>query len=61
VCALDGTRGMNGAAASAAGAQRQCTLEDAIALGERVARELLARGAGELVASERAARAVDEP
>jgi hydroxymethylbilane synthase len=61
VCALDGTRGMNGAATSAAGAQRQCTLEDAIALGERVARELLARGAGELVASERAARAVDEP
>jgi hydroxymethylbilane synthase len=61
VCALDGTRGMNGAAASAAGAQRQCTLEDAIALGERVARELLSRGAGELVASERAARTVDEP
>lgn len=61
VCALDGTRGMNGAAASAAGAQRQCTLEDAMALGERVARELLSRGAGELVASERAARAVDEP
>ncbi len=50
VCALDGTRGMNGAAASAAGAQRQCTLEDAMALGERVARELLSRGAGELVA-----------
>jgi hydroxymethylbilane synthase len=61
VCALDGTRGMNGAAASPAGAPRQCTIEDAIALGERVARELLSRGAGELVASERAARAVDEP
>jgi hypothetical protein len=36
-------------------------VEDAIGLGERVARDLLARGAGELVASVRAAGAVDEP
>ena len=63
ICALDGSGGMNGGT-SLGGHERgrgRLTVEDAIGLGERVARDLLARGAGELVASVRAAGAVDEP
>jgi hydroxymethylbilane synthase len=55
VCALDGTRHLsaNATASVAAGA--------AEALGVRVAEDLLARGAAELMASERQARAVEAP
>jgi hydroxymethylbilane synthase len=55
VCALDGTRYLAARGeAPAAGAEAE-------ALGVRVAEELLARGAGELMASERAARTVEAP
>ena len=55
VCALDGSRHLSArGAASAAGAESE-------ALGVRVAEELLARGAAELMASERQARAVEAP
>jgi hydroxymethylbilane synthase len=60
VCALDGSRHLSArgtAAAAAAGLAPQ----DAVALGTRVADELLARGAGELIAQQRTARAVEEP
>ena len=55
VCALDGTRHL------AARAESPAAREEAEALGVRVAEELLARGAGELMASERQARAVEAP
>jgi len=55
VCALDGVRYLS-ARAEAPAAQA-----GAEALGVRVAEELLARGAGELMASEREARAVEAP
>jgi hydroxymethylbilane synthase len=55
VCALDGSRHL-----SARGAAPAAPAE-AAALGTRVAEELLTRGAGELIARERAARAVEEP
>ena len=64
ICALDGSGGMNGGTSFGEHdepGRRRLTVEDAIGLGERVARDLLARGAGELVARARAARAVDEP
>jgi hypothetical protein len=35
--------------------------EEAVALGTRLAEELLARGAGELIARERSGRPVEEP
>ena len=55
VCALDGTRHLSAHAAAPA------ARAGAEALGVRVAEELLARGAGELMASERQARAVEAP
>jgi len=55
VCALDGSRHL------AARAESPAAREEAEALGVRVAEELLARGAGELMASERQARAVEAP
>jgi hydroxymethylbilane synthase len=55
VCALDGTRHLS------ARAEGPATTTDAEALGVRVAEELLARGAGELMAALREARAVEEP
>ena len=55
VCALDGTRHL------AARAESPAAPASAEALGVRVAEELLARGAGELMASERLARAVEAP
>ncbi len=63
ICALDGSGGMNGGS-SVGGHERgshQLTVEEAIGLGERVARDLLARGAGDLVARARGAHAVEEP
>ena len=53
VCSLDGTRHLAAQARAPAG--------EADALGQRVAEQLLARGAAALMAQERAARAVEEP
>lgn len=55
VCALDGSRHVT------AGGAAPATVADAIALGQRVADDLLARGAGELIARERAQLAVPAP
>jgi hydroxymethylbilane synthase len=55
VCALDGARCLE--ARGSCGA----TLTEAQALGERLAQELLAQGAAELIAAERGARAVEAP
>ena len=56
VCALDGSVKL-----TARGAGKP-TPENAVALGERLAEELLAKGAGELIAHERdSRRSVDEP
>jgi hydroxymethylbilane synthase len=55
VCALDGSRHL-----SVRGEAAALPLE-AVELGTRLAEELIARGAGELIALERAARAVEEP
>jgi len=55
VCALDGTRHLS------ARGEARATCAEAEALGVRVAEELLTRGAAELMASERQARAVEAP
>ncbi|HYM27906.1 MAG TPA: hypothetical protein VET66_07135, partial [Steroidobacteraceae bacterium] len=55
VCALDGRRALT------AGASAPATGPEAAALGVRVAEELLARGAAELISQERAAHAVEAP
>ena len=55
VCALDGSRCLS------ARGQAPAAQHEAAALGTRIAEELIKRGAGELVAHERAARAVEEP
>jgi hydroxymethylbilane synthase len=56
VCALDGSRSLG-----AQGSAVVQSVEDAQALGRRLAEELLGRGAGELIARERSAHAVEEP
>ena len=61
VCALDGSRHLSARGAVTAASGAQLSTEDAVALGERVADELLARGAAELIAREREAHAVEEP
>jgi hydroxymethylbilane synthase len=55
VCALDGSRELRAQGSAPA------SIADAIALGERVADELLARGAAELIARERARLEVPAP
>ena len=55
VCALDGSRHLT------ASATAQAAAAEAEPLGVRVAEELLGRGAGELISSEREARAVEAP
>jgi len=55
VCALDGRQSVSAQGAAPA------TLEEAVALGERVGAELLARGAGAIIAERRAAASVEEP
>jgi hydroxymethylbilane synthase len=61
VCALDGARQLSARGVASATAGAQLSPEDAVALGERIADELLARGAADLIAREREARAVEEP
>jgi hydroxymethylbilane synthase len=55
VCTLDGRRHVSAQGSAPA------SIADAVALGERVADELLTRGAGELIAHERARLAVPAP
>ncbi|HTT43906.1 MAG TPA: hydroxymethylbilane synthase [Steroidobacteraceae bacterium] len=55
VCSLDGTRELRAQGSAPA------SIPDAIALGERVAAELLARGAQQLIAQERGRLAVPAP
>ncbi len=55
MCTLDGRRHVSAAGSGPA------TVADAVALGERVAAELLAKGAGELIAHERSRLAVSAP
>jgi hydroxymethylbilane synthase len=61
VCTLDGRRSLSAGGTAPVTSAGAAALEDAVALGKRVAEELLARGAGELIAQERQARAVEEP
>jgi hydroxymethylbilane synthase len=56
VCAPDGSRELSARADEPAGAP-----DDAMALGRRVADELLARGAADLIAQTRTAQGVEEP
>jgi len=55
VCALDGSRHLS------ARGEAPASSGEAAALGACVAEELIGRGAGELIAHERAARTVEEP
>jgi hydroxymethylbilane synthase len=55
VCALDGSAYLSAQATAPA------SVSDAVALGERVAEDLLERGAGELIARERGRFTVEEP
>jgi hydroxymethylbilane synthase len=61
VCTLDGARCLSARGTAAAACGGAVSAEDAIALGTRVAEELIARGAGELIAHERGARTVEAP
>jgi hydroxymethylbilane synthase len=61
VCTLDGSQALSARGTGAAASGGALSAEAAIALGTRLAEELLARGAGELIARERSARAVEEP
>ncbi|HYC10707.1 MAG TPA: hydroxymethylbilane synthase [Steroidobacteraceae bacterium] len=55
VCAQDGTQHL------AARGEAPALAHEAVALGQRIARELLGRGAGELIAAQRERREVEEP
>jgi hydroxymethylbilane synthase len=61
VCALDGSQHLSARGVATAASGAQLSPGDAVALGERIADELLARGAADLIAREREARAVEEP
>lgn len=61
VCTLDGSQHLSARGVATATSGAQLSPEDAVALGERIADELLARGAAALIARERDARAVEEP
>ncbi|HEY0767359.1 MAG TPA: hydroxymethylbilane synthase [Steroidobacteraceae bacterium] len=61
VCALDGSQLLSARGVASATSAAQLTVAEAVALGERIADELLARGAAELIARERQALAVEEP
>ena len=61
VCALDGSRELRARGTATATPGRSLTPADAVALGARIADELLAAGAAELIARERSALAVTAP
>jgi hydroxymethylbilane synthase len=60
LCALDGSGGMSAAGSLTIG-DAERSIADATALGERLANDLLARGAAALMARERDERAVEAP
>ncbi|HLJ39200.1 MAG TPA: hydroxymethylbilane synthase [Steroidobacteraceae bacterium] len=60
VCALDGSRELR-AQGSHSAAQAPLTVDAAVALGERIADELIASGAAQLIAQQREALAVAAP
>lgn len=61
VCALDGSRELRARGTATAVRGAALTAADAVALGERIADELLGAGAAELIAHERSALAVTAP
>jgi len=61
VCALDGSELLTARGVAVATTGGAPKVAEAVALGERLAEELLDRGAGALIARERDARMVDEP
>ena len=61
VCALDGSTALSASAVASASSAGGLSSADATALGERVAAELLSRGAAGLIARERASLAVEAP
>ncbi len=61
VCALDGSKALSASAVASASSGGGLSSADAAALGERVAAELLSRGAAGLIARERASLAVEAP
>jgi hydroxymethylbilane synthase len=61
VCTLDGSRELRARGTSSAGGGAALTLADAVALGARIADELLGEGAAGLIAGERSALAVAAP
>jgi hydroxymethylbilane synthase len=61
VCALDGSHALSARGVAAQISGGGLSVEDVTALGERVADELLSRGAARLIAHERAALAVEAP
>lgn len=61
VCALDGSRELRARGTATAARGRALATADAVALGERIADELLSAGAAELIAHERSALAVTAP
>ncbi|HYL04002.1 MAG TPA: hydroxymethylbilane synthase [Steroidobacteraceae bacterium] len=61
VCALDGSKRLEARGSASASGSARLVLADAVALGERVADELLAGGAAGLIANQREALAVSAP
>lgn len=61
VCALDGSRELRARGTASASPGAALTAADAAALGKRIADELLAAGAAELIAHERSTLAVTAP
>lgn len=61
VCALDGSRELRARGTASASPGAALTAADAAALGKRIAEELLAAGAAELIAHERSTLAVTAP
>jgi len=61
VCALDGSRELRARGTASASRGATLTAADAVALGERVADQLLAAGAAELIARERSRLVVAAP
>jgi hydroxymethylbilane synthase len=61
VCALDGSRELRARGTASAAGGAALTAADAVALGKRIADQLLAAGAAELIAHERSTLAVTAP
>jgi hydroxymethylbilane synthase len=61
VCALDGSRELRARGSRAAAPGSALEVREAVTLGERIADELIAAGAAELIARQREALAVAAP